>query len=136
MHTPFLDRFIVMSSKIKSAKQEELTLCNVTNAIEDECLDNKKQVLEMCLKRKRLCKEDVLEEEDNDGFKTPTRQENKIPKVKECPPAPEKIRPENSMMFKGKTCRRKLTFSLSPVDNLRSFITDLQWRTTTMTIKK
>ncbi|VVB02158.1 unnamed protein product [Arabis nemorensis] len=59
--------------------------------------------------------------------------------MRECPPAPKRrTGTEYSEMFRGKTtssCRRRLSFS--PEDSIvNSFITDLQWRTTTMTIKK
>ncbi|KFK36652.1 hypothetical protein AALP_AA4G152600 [Arabis alpina] len=107
---------------------------------EEEVSDNK-LVFEICRKRKRSDdeqeEEDHVEEEENDGFKTPTRPENRIPEMKECPWAPK--RPEYSEMFRGKTtrpsCRRRLSFS--PEDSVvNSFISDLQWRTTTTTIKK
>ncbi|KAL0671422.1 hypothetical protein Bca4012_034126 [Brassica carinata] len=40
-------------------------------------------------------------EEDNDGFKTPTRPENRIPEVRECPPAPRKGENKYSTMHRG-----------------------------------
>ncbi|KAL1209951.1 Cyclin-dependent protein kinase inhibitor SMR12 [Cardamine amara subsp. amara] len=116
-------------------REEEVTLGAVTEREEDECSDNK-PVLEICRKRKRSDEEeeDVVEEE-NDGFKTPTRPENRIPQVRECPPAPRKGQ-YSSERFRDKTmyCRRRLNFS--PEDDVSSFITDLQWRTTTMKIKR
>ncbi|AEC09425.1 hypothetical protein AT2G37610 [Arabidopsis thaliana] len=117
-----------------SLKEEEVTLGGVKETREEECSDDK-LVLDICLKRKRLDEEEEEEvvEEENDGFKTPTRPENRIPIVRECPPAPMK---RSSEMFRGRTmyCRRRLSFL--PEDDVNSFITDLQWRTTTMTIKK
>lgn len=111
----------------------------ITREEEEEFSDNK-SVLEICRKRKRSDEEEEEDhvEEDNDGFKTPTRPENRIPEIRECPPAPKRrTRTEYSEMFRGKTtssCRRRLSFS--PEDSVNSFIKDLQWRTTTMTIKK
>ncbi|XP_010505354.1 PREDICTED: uncharacterized protein LOC104782189 [Camelina sativa] len=121
-----------------SLRREEATLGGVRKTREDECSD-KKSVLDICRKRKRSDdgeeEEEEVVEEDNDGFKTPTRPENRIPKIRECPPAPRK-REYSSEMLRAKTmyCRRRLSFA--PEDDVTSFITDLQWRTTTMTIKK
>ncbi|KAF3576329.1 cyclin-dependent protein kinase inhibitor SMR12-like [Brassica napus] len=118
-------------SKITSLKQEDVTLGEVSETREEAFSDNT-LVLETCRKRKRSDEEGV--EEDNDGFKTPTRPENRIPEVRECPPAPRKGENKYSTMHRGVTmsCRRRLGFSPGNA----SFITDLQWRTTTMTIKK
>lgn len=115
-------------SEITSLSQEELTLGEVSMTRGDAFSENK-LVLETCRKRKRSG-----EEEDNDGFKTPTRPENRIPEVRECPPAPRKGEKKYSTMHRGVTmsCRRRLGFTPENA----SFITDLQWRTTTMTIKK
>ncbi|XP_020885011.1 cyclin-dependent protein kinase inhibitor SMR12 [Arabidopsis lyrata subsp. lyrata] len=128
-------KFIGMSET--SLKEDEVTLGGVKETIEEECSDNK-HVLEICRKRKRSDEEEEeVVEEENDGFKTPTRPENRIPKVTECPPAPRKGEYLYlSGMLRGKTmyCRRRLSFS--PEDDVSSFITDLRWRTTTMTIKK
>ncbi|KAJ0259628.1 Cyclin-dependent protein kinase inhibitor SMR12 [Hirschfeldia incana] len=122
-------------SEITSLSQEEVTLGEVSDMRENTFSDNK-LVLETCRKRKRSDEEEEEEgvEEDNDGFKTPTRPENRIPEVRECPPAPRKDGMKYSTMHRGITmsCRRRLGFSPENA----SFITDLQWRTTTMTIKK
>ncbi|KAJ0258858.1 Cyclin-dependent protein kinase inhibitor SMR12 [Hirschfeldia incana] len=123
-------------SKIASLMQEEVTLGEVPETREDAFSDNN-HVLDICRKRKRSDDEDEeLVEEDNDGFKTPTRPENRIPEVRECPPAPKKGKPEYSAMHRGTTmwCRRRLSFT--PENAVGSFITDLQWRTTSMRIKK
>ncbi|CAH8387273.1 unnamed protein product [Eruca vesicaria subsp. sativa] len=120
-------------SETTSLSQEEVTLGEVSVTREDAFSDNK-LVLETCRKRKRSDEEEKEEEEENDGFKTPTRPENRIHEVRECPPAPRKGKKEYSTMHRGvtMTCRRRLGF---PPENA-TFITDLQWRTTTMTIKK
>ncbi|KAG2309263.1 hypothetical protein Bca52824_029012 [Brassica carinata] len=125
-------------SEITSLSQEEVTLGEDSITREDAFSDNK-LVLETCRKRKRSDEEEEEEEfveEDNDGFKTPTRLENRIPEVIECPPAPRKGEMKYSTMHRDRgvtmSCRRRLGFSPENA----SFITDLQWRTTTMTIKK
>ncbi|CAH2058894.1 unnamed protein product [Thlaspi arvense] len=127
-------------SEITSLKQEEVTLGEVSEKIEEVFSDDT-FVLEICRKRKRPDEEDEEQEEvveeDNDGFRTPTRPENRIPAVRECPGAPKRRETEYSVMLRGKTmpCRRRLSFS--PGGTVSSFITDSQWRTTTMTtIKK
>ncbi|CAL9235910.1 unnamed protein product [Arabidopsis halleri] len=139
----FIDEKLLLSylgMSETSLKEDDVTLGGVKETIEEECSDNK-LVLEICRKRKRSDEEEEEEEEvveeENDGFKTPTRPENRIPMVTECPPAPRKGEYLYlSGMLRGKTmyCRRRLSFS--PEDDVSSFITDLQWRTTTMTIKK
>ncbi|CAG7908095.1 unnamed protein product [Brassica rapa] len=93
-------------SKITSLKQEDVTLGEVSETREEAFSDNK-LVLETCRKRKRTDEEGV--EEDNDGFKTPTRPENRIPEVRECPPAPRKGENKYSTMHRGVTmsCRRR-----------------------------
>ncbi|CAH8355732.1 unnamed protein product [Eruca vesicaria subsp. sativa] len=126
-------------SKITSLMQEEVTLGEVSETREDSFSENN-HVFDICRKRKRSDEEEEEEElveEDNDGFKTPTRPENRIPEVRECPPAPRRRNREYSRMQRGNYtmwCRRRLSFS--PENAVRSFITDLQWRTMTMTIKK
>ncbi|EFH57777.1 hypothetical protein ARALYDRAFT_345496 [Arabidopsis lyrata subsp. lyrata] len=133
----FINEKLLYRMSETSLKEDEVTLGGVKETIEEECSDNK-LVLEICRKRKRSDEEEEeVVEEENDGFKTPTRPENRIPKVTECPPAPRKGEYLYlSGMLRGKTmyCRRRLSFS--PEDDVSSFITDLQWRTTTMTIKK
>lgn len=126
-------------SEITSLKQEEdVTLGKVSETRSEDQFSDNIHVPEICRKRKRYEREEEEEvvEEDNDGFKTPTRPENRIPQVRECPPAPRKGEKEYQVMHRGKAmwCRRRLNFS--PEDAVSSFITDLQWRTTTMTIKK
>ncbi|XP_024004192.1 cyclin-dependent protein kinase inhibitor SMR12 [Eutrema salsugineum] len=129
-------------SEITSLKKEEVTLGDeVSETTKEDAFSDSKLVVEICRKRKRSDDEKEEEkeedvEEENDGFKTPTRPENRIV-VRECPPAPRRGQNECSVMHRaGKTmsCRRRLNFS--PEDAASSFITDLQWRTTTMTIKK
>ncbi|KAG2326541.1 hypothetical protein Bca52824_009269 [Brassica carinata] len=57
-----------------------------------------------------LVQEEVtLGEDDNDGFKTPTRPENRIPEVRECPPAPKKGKTEYSAMHRGNTIEKMAT---------------------------
>ncbi|KAF8089021.1 hypothetical protein N665_0520s0019 [Sinapis alba] len=96
---------------------------------DDEFLDNK-LVLDICWKRKKSDeKEEEVVEKDKDRFKTPTRPrpENRIPEVRECPPAPRKGGKKYSMMRIGKTisCRRQLSFP--PEYTVSSFAADLQW---------
>ncbi|CAA3029683.1 Hypothetical predicted protein [Olea europaea subsp. europaea] len=46
---------------------------------------------------KILCLGDSEVAEDDDGFKTPTSLDHKIPAMTQCPPAPKKILPEPSL---------------------------------------
>ncbi|EOA28108.1 hypothetical protein CARUB_v10024292mg, partial [Capsella rubella] len=131
--------FLMSISETILMREEEVTLGGVTETREDHERSDKKSVLDICRKRKRSSDDEGEEvvEEDNDGFKTPTRPENRIPKVRECPPAPRKREYSYSseiIRAKAMYCRRRLSFL--PEDDVSSFITDLQWRTTTMTIKK
>ncbi|KAL0896825.1 hypothetical protein Bca101_080786 [Brassica carinata] len=91
-------------SEITSLSQEEVTLGEDSITREDAFSDNK-LVLETCRKRKRSDEEEEEEEfveEDNDGFKTPTRLENRIPEVIECPPAPRKGEMKYSTMHRDR----------------------------------
>ncbi|KAL2481542.1 Uncharacterized protein Adt_34508 [Abeliophyllum distichum] len=57
--------------------------------------------------------------ENDDGFRTPTSLDQKIPVMTQCPPAPKKTRPEPSM--KRKASRRSLQFDVSAeVDSIFS----------------
>ncbi|KAJ0262228.1 Cyclin-dependent protein kinase inhibitor SMR12 [Hirschfeldia incana] len=114
-------------SKITRLMQEEVTLGEVSETREEEFSDNK-LVLDICRKRKRSDeKEEEVVDKDKDGFKSPTRPENRIPEVRECPPAPRKGGKKYPVMHRGKTmsCRRRLRFP--PEYTVSSFITDLQW---------
>uniref|UniRef100_A0A5B6YW82 Cyclin-dependent protein kinase inhibitor SMR3-like n=1 Tax=Davidia involucrata TaxID=16924 RepID=A0A5B6YW82_DAVIN len=46
--------------------------------------------------------------DDDDGFTTPTSSDHKIPVIKQCPPAPQKLRPQQS------TTKRKSPPKLRP----------------------
>ncbi|KAH0889624.1 hypothetical protein HID58_052053 [Brassica napus] len=77
-------------SEISRLMQEEVTLGEVSDTREGEFSDDK-LVLDICRKRKRLDeKEEEVVQKDKDVFKTPTCPENRIPEVRECPPAPMK----------------------------------------------
>ncbi|CAN8316882.1 unnamed protein product [Cochlearia groenlandica] len=86
-------------SEINNISLEDVTLVKVSKTREDD-----KIVEKICNKRKRSHEE---QEEENDGFKTPTRPENKIPDVKECPPAPMKGESTYSMMLRGRAMSRR-----------------------------
>lgn len=52
--------------------------------------------------------------DDNDGFRTPTSLEHKIPVVTQCPPAPKKRRPNPSKLkVKLSPMKRRTCFNLS-----------------------
>ncbi|WZY92134.1 hypothetical protein YC2023_064463 [Brassica napus] len=104
-------------SKITSLMQQEVTLGEVSETREDAFSDNN-HVLDICRKRKRSDEEQEQEllEEDNDGFKTPTRPENRIPEVRECPPAPRKGETEYLAMRRGHVVTRR---ELAPRPNSR-----------------
>ncbi|CAA3024402.1 Hypothetical predicted protein [Olea europaea subsp. europaea] len=51
--------------------------------------------------------------ESDDGFKTPTSLDHKIPVIEQCPPAPKKIRPQPSTSTKRKASPRTLQFDIS-----------------------
>ncbi|CAH8354634.1 unnamed protein product [Eruca vesicaria subsp. sativa] len=114
-------------SEITRLMQEEVTLGEVPGTREEEEFSDDKLVLDICWKRKRSDEkeEKIFVEKDNNEFKTPTRPENRILKVRQCPPAPTK----GVKIYRGKTisCRRQLSFP--PKNAVSSFITDLQWRT-------
>ncbi|CAN6807700.1 unnamed protein product [Brassica oleracea] len=101
-------------SEISRLMQEEVTLGEVSDTREGEFSDDK-LVLDICRKRKRSDeKEEQVVQKDKDVFKTPTCPENRIPEVRECPPAPMKGGKKYSVMHRGKTksCRRSLSFPL------------------------
>ncbi|KAL0785825.1 hypothetical protein Bca101_002071 [Brassica carinata] len=77
-------------SEISRLMQEEVTLGEVSDTREGEFSDDK-LVLDTCRKRKRSDeKEEEVVQKDKDVYKTPTCPENRIPEVRECPPAPMK----------------------------------------------
>lgn len=47
-------------------------------------------------------------EEDDDGFKTPTSLDHKIPVIKQCPPAPKKPKPPMKRRIAANRVRRNL----------------------------
>ncbi|GAV69467.1 hypothetical protein CFOL_v3_12968 [Cephalotus follicularis] len=51
-------------------------------------------------------------EEENDGFKTPTSLEHKMPVIKQCPPAPRKPKP-TKRKISSTAPRKKLLLDLS-----------------------
>ncbi|KAJ4906939.1 Uncharacterized protein Rs2_10597 [Raphanus sativus] len=112
--------------EITRLMQEEVTLGEVSETRVEEFSDDK-LVLNICGKRKRSDEKEEVVEKDKDGFKSPTSLENRIPVVRECPPAPTKGVKKYSVMHRAETmsCRRRLTFPLEYTAS--SFITDLQW---------
>ncbi|KAL9153171.1 hypothetical protein ABFS82_10G032500 [Erythranthe guttata] len=56
--------------------------------------------------------------EDDDGFKTPTSSDHRIPAITECPPAPRKTRPQSSKSKRKAEsppgARRRLQLDMSP----------------------
>ncbi|GMI97101.1 hypothetical protein like AT2G28870 [Hibiscus trionum] len=51
---------------------------------------------------------DVAEDEDDDGFKTPTSLDHKIPGILKCPPAPRKPKSLPILSAKRKAFRRRI----------------------------
>ncbi|XP_010554931.1 PREDICTED: uncharacterized protein LOC104824527 [Tarenaya hassleriana] len=124
-----------VSSPEDCRREEEWWRENEENGA-DEVSDKPK--FEIPLKRKRSEEEEEEEDEEDghevrpevddggDGFKTPTRPENRVPEIGECPAAPMKDRPGLSAfsVIKRGSCRRRLEFL--PEDMIGSFFTDLQ----------
>ncbi|XP_040994037.1 cyclin-dependent protein kinase inhibitor SMR3-like isoform X1 [Juglans microcarpa x Juglans regia] len=52
-------------------------------------------------------------EDDDDGFKTPTSLDNKIPVVLQCPPAPRKPKPRAVQTKRRGAARRRILLDLS-----------------------
>ncbi|XP_040990858.1 cyclin-dependent protein kinase inhibitor SMR10-like isoform X1 [Juglans microcarpa x Juglans regia] len=52
-------------------------------------------------------------EEEDDGFKTPTSLDHKIPVFLQCPPAPRKLKPKAVVTTKRKAARRRIPLDLS-----------------------
>ena len=52
-------------------------------------------------------------EEDDDGFKTPTSLDHKLPVIKQCPPAPKKPKPPLKRRFPANKVRRNLPLEFS-----------------------
>ncbi|KAK7325005.1 hypothetical protein VNO77_29016 [Canavalia gladiata] len=50
------------------------------------------------------------DDDSNDGFKTPTSSDHKIPVILECPGAPRKIK--SKPVMKRKACQRRIAFDL------------------------
>nr|VDC89429.1 unnamed protein product [Brassica oleracea] len=87
-------------SEISRLMQEEVTLGEVSDTREGEFSDDK-LVLDTCRKRKRSDeKEEEVVQKDKDVYKTPTCPENRIPEVRECPPAPMKGGKKYSVMHR------------------------------------
>ncbi|XP_010528388.1 PREDICTED: cyclin-dependent protein kinase inhibitor SMR3-like [Tarenaya hassleriana] len=140
-----------MSETIRS---EQLVTCKVSspeNGRRDEESGSKsdddradevsdKPMFENFRKRKRSEEDDNVRRESEDdedgGFKTPTRPENRVPEITECPAAPRKQRPELSDISGRKrgSCRRRLDFL--PEDIINPLLTDLQRSTRMMKMEK
>ncbi|KAK8695839.1 hypothetical protein V6N13_000986 [Hibiscus sabdariffa] len=56
---------------------------------------------------------DVGEDENGDGFKTPTSLAYKIPVILKCPPAPRKPKSLPIVSRKRKACRRRILLDLT-----------------------
>ncbi|XP_020224661.1 uncharacterized protein LOC109806611 [Cajanus cajan] len=56
-------------------------------------------------------KNDDDDDSSNEGFKTPTSSDHKIPAILECPGAPKKTKPRAAT--KRKACRRRIVLDLS-----------------------
>jgi hypothetical protein len=78
---------------------------------QEEEEDKRKNIAVSSLKLKIPCS--VEEDEDNDGFKTPTSLDHKIPVILQCPPAPRKPKPKSIPSTKRKAGRRRILLDLS-----------------------
>lgn len=54
-----------------------------------------------------------IEDDDDDGFKTPTSLDKKIPVVLQCPPAPRKPKPRAVLTKRRGAARRRILLDLS-----------------------
>lgn len=59
-----------------------------------------------------------LDDDSNDGFKTPTSEEHKIPVVLQCPPAPRKPKTLSSTKRKGCRCRIAIDLTSQEIESL------------------
>ena len=54
-----------------------------------------------------------LVDENDDGFRTPTSSDHKIPAMRQCPPAPRKPKPSAKRKLERSAARRSLIFDFS-----------------------
>ncbi|KAL2250519.1 UNVERIFIED_CONTAM: Cyclin-dependent protein kinase inhibitor SMR3 [Sesamum indicum] len=85
--------------------------------------------------------EKQIAEEDDDGFKTPTSSDHRIPATTQCPPAPKKPRPQTSKLKRKASpppgARRSLQFEASTeVESIFRQIPDQQDNIEEQKIKK
>ncbi|CAA2974248.1 cyclin-dependent protein kinase inhibitor SMR3-like [Olea europaea var. sylvestris] len=104
----------------KEIKKDSFSESQLENIEEGEGNEEKKPEDEKVAKILCLGESEVAE--DDDGFKTPTSSDNKIPVMTQCPPAPKKIRPEPSMKRKASSPPRSLQFDVpaAEVDSIFS----------------
>ncbi|CAI9760754.1 unnamed protein product [Fraxinus pennsylvanica] len=108
----------------KEIKNDNFSESQLENIEEDEGIERKKPEDEKVPKTLRLGESEVAE--DDDGFKTPTSLDNKIPVMTQCPPAPKKIRSEPSLKRKASSPPRSLKFdvSMAEVESIFSAISE------------
>ncbi|CAI9780124.1 unnamed protein product [Fraxinus pennsylvanica] len=94
-------------------KQEIQDSCQVNDTehgkeedIEASISSSREESENPCLKQFQVA-------ESDDGFKTPTSLDHKIPVIEQCPPAPKKTRPQPSTSTKRKASPRALQFDYS-----------------------
>ncbi|CAB4284492.1 unnamed protein product [Prunus armeniaca] len=67
-------------------------------------------------KQERRTTESVDVDDDDDGFKTPTSLEHRIPPMTKCPPAPRKPLRKRKVVTSSSTSRRRIQFQFDHLD--------------------
>jgi hypothetical protein len=118
--------FLIKDDKESVRFKEELTLriedksyAIASNVVQPELHDQheeqekekKEEKREEVMIRSEVCDErpslgEFKAEEEDDGFKTPTSLDHKIPAIKQCPPAPRKPKPsmKRKVLQNVRTC--------------------------------
>eukprot|EP00257_Ricinus_communis_P009230 XP_002527720.2 cyclin-dependent protein kinase inhibitor SMR14 [Ricinus communis] len=74
-------------------REQEAAKVEITEKVKEECkrtASSAESTSPVTLGELKATNDDDDDEEDNDGFKTPTSLDHKIPVTKQCPPAPGK----------------------------------------------
>ncbi|CAA2973197.1 Hypothetical predicted protein [Olea europaea subsp. europaea] len=94
-------------------KLENQDSCQVNDTEQGQDKDCDASISSSREEQENPCLEQFRVAESDDGFKTPTSLDHKIPVIEQCPPAPKKTRAQPSTSTKRKASPRTLQFDYS-----------------------
>ncbi|CAI9766267.1 unnamed protein product [Fraxinus pennsylvanica] len=113
--------FFLVKEEEKGIKVESSSQPKLENQDSSQEHDTEKEQEKDCMasisssreESENPCLEQSQVAESDDGFKTPTSLDHKIPVMEQCPPAPRKTRPQPSTSTKRKASPGTLQFDIS-----------------------